>query len=74
MFDDPAGLKKALKAIDEALIASLYEMDAADVSIIPYEVVNSLKITIPRDRVSGDIGDDDIYGCQQHVKLSGIEI
>lgn len=74
MFDEARDLDRAMAAIDETLIAKLYEVDKSEVSIIPYEVVNSLKITIPRDRVSGDLGDDDIYGCQQHVKLADIEI
>ena len=74
MFDEKEDLDRAMAAIDEAIIASLYGVDESDVSIIPYEVVNSLKITIPREHVSGDIEDNDIYGCQQHVKLTGIEI
>lgn len=74
MFDKAKDLDRAMAAIREPLIAKIYDVDANDVSIIPYEVVNSLKITIPREHVSGDIGDDDIYGCQQHVKLAGIEI
>lgn len=74
MFDEARGLDRAMASIDEPLIAKLYEVDESEVSIIPYEVVNSLKITIPREHVSGDIGDDDIYGCQQHGKLADIEI
>ena len=74
MFDDRDGLDRAVAAIDEAMIALLYDVAESDVSIIPYEVVNSLKITIPREHVSGDTDDDDIYGCQQHVKLTDIEV
>ena len=74
MFDSTADLHRAAAAIDEELISSLYCVEEKDVSIIPYDVVNSMKITIPRDFISGEIGDDDIYGCQQHVKLSQVEI
>ncbi len=74
MFDSKADLHRAAAAIDEKLISALYCVDEKDVSIIPYDVVNSMKITIPRDFISGEIGDDDIYGCQQHVKLSQVEI
>ena len=74
MFDSKSDLQRAAAAIDEKLIAALYCVEEKDVSIIPYDVVNSMKITIPRDFISGEIGDDDIYGCQQHVKLSQVEI
>jgi len=37
-------------------------------------VVNAFKITIPRNYISGDLQDDDIYGCQQHLKLANIVI
>ena len=74
MFDEAEQLKGALAAIDEQLIADLYDVLASDVSIIPYEIVNSVKVTIPRKHVSGDLGDDDIYGCAQHVKLCSIDI
>lgn len=29
----------------------------------------AIKITIPRDRISGSIGDTDVYGAQQHGPL-----
>ncbi len=74
MFDSKQDLHRASAVIDEKLISTLYCVDEKDVSIIPYDVVNSMKITIPRDFISGEIGDDDIYGCQQHVKLSHVEI
>ena len=44
------------------------------IDIISYEVVNSIKITFPRKTVSGNLDDNDIYGCQQHVPLANIEI
>lgn len=74
MFDKARDLERTISAVNEPLIAKLYDVDESDVSIIPYEIVNSLKITIPREHVSGEIGDNDIYGCQQHVKLADIEI
>lgn len=76
IFDTREDLEKILSsdAVDAAAIASLYGLEAQDVSIIPYEIVNALKITIPRIHTSGDIEDDDIYGCQQHLKLSNILI
>ena len=49
-------------------------MDAKDVSIIMYDIVTSLKITIPRKEISGSLLDTDVYGCQQHVPLSNVMI
>ncbi len=56
------------------LVAGAYGVDPADVRITPYAVVNAIKITFPRKHVSGSLRDDDIYGCQQHVPLSQIEL
>ena len=76
IFDTQKDLEWVLSsgAVDAAAIAALYGLDAEDVSIIPYEIVNAFKITIPRIHASGDIEDDDIYGCQQHLKLANILI
>ncbi|MBA7573041.1 hypothetical protein ES708_14830 [subsurface metagenome] len=60
--------------INEELISNLYKVAKEDVSILEYEVVNAIKITIPRKYTSGDIKDTDIYGCQQHGPLLKIKI
>ena len=44
------------------------------VRIIPYPVVNAIKITIPRKHPSGALLDSDIYGCQQHMALANLEV
>ncbi len=60
--------------ISAKLVAGLYGVAEDDVVITVYEIVNSIKITIPRKIVSGSIGDTDIYGCQQHMPLAGIMV
>ena len=55
-------------------IAELYDVPAELVKIIPYPVVNAIKITIPRQVPSGALTDDDIYGCQQHMRLANLEV
>ena len=55
-------------------IASLYEVPEELVKIIPYPVVNAIKITIPRKHPSGALLDSDIYGCQQHMLLANLEV
>ena len=65
-----------LSMVKELLQAKVYtgEEKIEKIDIISYEVVNSIKITFPRKNISGSLADDDIYGCQQHVPLSNIEI
>ena len=60
--------------LNPATIASLYGVPEAHVKIIPYPVVNAIKITIPRCHPSGALEDDDIYGCQQHMRLANLEV
>ena len=55
-------------------IAKLYGVPEELVKIIPYPVVNAIKITIPRTVPSGDLTDSDIYGCQQHMLLANLEV
>ncbi|MET0528467.1 MAG: DUF4387 domain-containing protein [Microvirga sp.] len=44
------------------------------VSVIDFAPALAIKITIPRDVVSGDVGDRDVYGAQQHAPLLEIDI
>ena len=57
----------------KGLIARLYHVNEGDVSIIEYPAAYSIKITIPRKVISGDIGDTDVYGAQQHAPLLEVE-
>ena len=61
-------------AITPQHIAKLYGVSDNEVSIIPYDVAYAIKITIPRLVPSGDPGDTDVYGAQQHAPLLDIEI
>ena len=74
MFDDAEKMKKALSGLSKEKIAKAYNTDIENISIIVYEVVNSIKVTFPRKHISGSIYDDDVYGCQQHMPLANIEI
>ena len=55
-------------------LSKVYDVNKEKIDIIPYGVVNSIKITFPRKNISGSLEDSDIYGCQQHVPLANIEI
>ena len=74
MFDSSEKMEYVCKNLTKEMVAKAYSVDKDDLSIIEYAVVNSIKITFPRKNISGSLNDDDIYGCQQHVPLSQIEI
>jgi hypothetical protein len=60
--------------INKELISQEYSVNLDDVLITEFDIVNSIKITIPRRYASGDIKDTDIYGCQQHSPLANVLI
>jgi hypothetical protein len=55
-------------------VALRYARTEEQVSIIDFAPALAVKITIPRDVVSGDVGDRDVYGAQQHAPLLDIEL
>ena len=55
-------------------IARLYGIDSQKVSIFDYPDAYAFKVTIPRMVTSGDPEDQDVYGAQQHILISQIEI
>lgn len=75
-FADKSTLIKILESgiLRKETIAALYQVPADMVRIIPYPVVNAIKITIPRKHPSGALLDSDIYGCQQHMALANLEV
>jgi hypothetical protein len=76
MFETKDIYDKVVKSgvINEQLFARLYGVDAKDVLYTPYPAAFALKGTIPRRVSSGDVGDTDVYGAQQHAPLLDIEI
>lgn len=76
MFETREIYDKVVKSgvINEQLFAKLYGVDAKDVLYTPYPAALALKGTIPRRISSGDVGDTDVYGAQQHAPLLDVEI
>jgi len=74
IFESKQDMKMVYAALTKDQIANAYQVDTETVTIIPYEIVDSVKITFPRKIVSGCIKEDDVYGCQQHMPLANIEI
>lgn len=72
IFKDWAMFEKfcEAKVIDEALIAKLYNIDPSQViNIIHFRPAKAIKATIERPMASGDLGETDVYGAQQHAPL-----
>ena len=55
-------------------IAALYRRPVGDIlKIVYFEPSNALKITLRRPIPSGDAGETDIYGAQQHAPLLSLK-
>ncbi len=76
MFADEATYRRVRDsgALDARRIAALYAVSHNEVAVIPYDVAFAIKITLPRAVASGDPGDGDVYGAQQHAPLLDIEV
>ena len=76
LFEDPAvyARVKATGVLSAALFARLYSVAEEDVLFTPYDAALAFKATLPRLVASGDIGDTDVYGAQQHAPLLDVEI
>jgi len=56
------------------VFATLYGISEADITgIIAFAPAKAVKITIVRPMASGDLGECDVYGAQQHAPLLGFE-
>lgn len=65
---------KRTGSLSEKLFANLYGIQEEKVLLIHYDPADSIKVTIPRPCISGDIGDGDVFGGQQYGPLVDIEI
>jgi hypothetical protein len=77
MFDDPAVYERVKRSgvIEPVRIAAAYRIPPADILVCkPFDAALAFKVTIRRQVSSGDILDTDVYGCQQHVPLTGIVV
>ena len=76
LFNDEEGYRAACasEALTPNAIAKLYELEPEKVEVLPYPPALAMKIVMPRKIVSGDPGDSDVYGAQQHRPMLGIEL
>ena len=76
MFKDYALYRKAAEAkvFNAAMFSKLYGIKESDVmEIVNFEPAKAIKITIQRPICSGNLGETDVYGAQQHAPLMGFE-
>lgn len=61
--------------IREALICDLYQITPDQIiNIVYFDPADAVKVTIARPICSGDLGETDVYGAQQHAPLLQIEV
>lgn len=72
IFKDRAWYERVRDAgvICETVICDLYRIAPEKIiNIIHFEPANAIKVTIVRPLCSGDPGETDVYGAQQHAPL-----
>ena len=73
-FEDFEFISKA-GLINTDLICSLYNIIPDQIiSIIAFTPAKAIKATIKRPLCSGDLGETDVYGAQQHAPLLSVEL
>lgn len=74
IFPDEASFVRAIPAITKEKVAALYHIPVENVlGIIDFAPAYAIKITIIRPSASGNIGETDVYGAQQHAPLFNLE-
>jgi hypothetical protein len=77
MFDDAAKYEIVKRAgvFTRERMAAAFRIAPERVTVCrAYDPAVAFKVTIKRPVGSGDIGDSDVYGCQQHVPLTMLEV
>lgn len=63
------------KVVNAVLISGLYGISEDQViNIIDFKPAKAIKATIVRPMASGELGETDVYGAQQHAPLLGLEL
>ena len=76
MFKDYNMYKKIAEAkvFNAAMFAGLFGIKEHTVmEVVNFDPAKAIKITIERPICSGNLGETDVYGAQQHAPLMGFE-
>ncbi len=61
--------------INRELVSKLYHIDPEKIiTLSSFDAARAIKITLPRPRKQGSIGETDMHAAQQHVPLMMIEL
>ena len=64
----------AAKIFNPSMFAALYGIKENTVmEVVNFDPAKAIKITIERPLCSGNLGETDVYGAQQHAPLVGFE-
>ena len=77
MFKDAATYERVCRsnALTAEVIAGLYRITPDQViNVVHFTPAHAIKATIVRPLASGDPGETDVYGAQQHAPLMELEI
>ena len=77
IFDDRETYERVKQTgvITRDLVRKLYGVGEERIAeLVEYDGGNAIKITLRRSISSGDVGDSDLYGCQQYIPLLNIPI
>ncbi len=76
VFADEAAYRRVVGSgvLGAALVAGLYQVDAAQVEIYAYDPARTIKITVPRAVLSGGVEERDFDGVQQYIPLLDVEV
>jgi hypothetical protein len=77
VFRRPADYERAKTSgfFTKKLFARLYSTTPERIlAVIFFDPACAVKVTLVRPLVSGDPGETDVYGAQQHAPLLGIEV
>jgi len=62
-------IKKPFSPVSIQKVLKIPDISVDKIKVVYYPPAYSVKITIPREVVSGDVDDTDVYGAQQYVPL-----
>lgn len=77
IFDDRATYERVRRTgvLTRELVQRLFGVSPEEIThFIEYDPGNAIKITVRRPVSSGDVGDADLYGCQQYAPLLEVPI
>ena len=76
IFADAAGFERGAASLPrlKAYVAEHYHRPPGEVRGFAHRSSRAIKVTIVRNRLSGSVGDSDVYGAQQHAPLLGFEL